>query len=121
MTHCVDQIHVRYFAFEAKQKPPAANVLEYCVGTLAQFLHTAAQKIAHAFHILNETIGEDTVQYRIAGGCGQRIAAVSGAMGAGYHALGRISGGHAGPNGETTTDALTQGSHVWVDTRPFMG
>ena len=72
-------------------------------------------------HLLEEAVGEDDIEHRIADRHGKRIAAEGRAMRAGGHALRGILGGKAGAHREAAANALGDRHDVGCDARPFMG
>ena len=65
-------------------------------------------------------IGDD-VEHRLAGGHGERIAAIGRAVGADHHAGRRFLGGEAGAHREAAANALGGGEDVGLDAVMLVG
>ena len=72
-------------------------------------------------HLGQEIRVSDDLHNAAAHSAAQRVASVSGAMGACGHAGGGRFGGKHCPQGEAAADALGNHHDVGCDPRPFMG
>ena len=83
-----------------------AHAFEQMVVIGDHLLERRAQPLAHPADVGEEFVIGDDVEHRLAGGHGERVAAIGRAVGADHHARRRLLGGEAGAEREAAADAL---------------
>ena len=107
-------------AFEPEDQPLAARAFEHGRKIHRDLFEFAHQHIALAHDLVEEAGRQDHVQHRIAGGAGEWIATIGGAMGAGDEVFAHRFLGQHGAEREAAADALGRRDHVRFNARPFM-
>ena len=117
----LEQVLVRHLAFQTEHQPLPAYLLDDIAMIVLERGETLLQPEPHLRDAIEEAVFKHHVEYSIADGHGERVAAESRAVAAGGHSCAHCLGGEAGADGEAAAEPLGRGKNIGLDSGPFMG